>query len=210
MSPKKLFIILVILILLILGLVGLLFLFPPKQQTVPTETQQPPAAAQQPTAAKPPSSSTNGTVKQIKEFDDSIFYGNTDTRAETQSSAMSAELQLMARNFLETYASFSSNSGYARITGLYEKMTPAMKAFTVSWIEKDPSQEKSSNFYSIQTEVLQTEMRNATKSHAAVLLDTRRTETDAPEFYNKLVNQTARVELKKISGVWKVDGVFWE
>lgn len=210
-SPKKLFIILVILIILILGLAGLLFLFPPKQQTVPaeTKTQQTPAPTQQPTAPKPPSSSAGGTATQIKEFDDSIFYGNTDTEAETKSSALRAELQLMARNFLDTYGSFSSNSGYAHITGLYEKMTPEMKTFTMLWLEKDPAREKSSSFYSIETEVMQTEMRNAAKSQATVFIDAKRIETDAPEFYNRATNQTARVELKKVGGEWKVDGVFW-
>lgn len=213
MSPKKLFIILVVLIILTLGLVGVLFLFPTAPlpgAPEPPKSAEPPGAVQKPSLKAKPAQPQAASPQKIKEFDDSIFETNK-TQAETKEDALRGELQLFARNFLENYGSYSSESGYNHLYALYDKMTDGFKEFTEAWLAQNPAKAKSPLFYSIQTTVSQTEVQKFdAPSSATIRVSAHRSETNAPEYYNKQFNQTARVELKKVQGSFKVDGVYWD
>jgi hypothetical protein len=206
MSLKKFFIPFIILIIVILVLEGvLLFLTQKQKEPAPPapveERPKPPAPVEEkPKEVKKP---------EIKEFDDSFLKTKQKSVKPTEEEREKAALNLQVRNFVETFGSFSTSSGYVYIENLYSQMTDEFRKQTEGWVKTNPARQKSLKYYSILTEVSEVKIEELTEMNSRLRADTMRTETLVPEFYNQRQRQSAVVELVKVNGEWKVDKVEW-
>jgi len=156
------------------------------------------------------SNQKNQDQQEIKEFDDSFLKNKDQAVPALKEDQDKNQIKVMVRLFLEDYGSFSTNSGYLHIEQLSNQMTPGFWQFTQNWIDQDPALQKSAGFYAIMTDVLDVRILDYSSDQAKILLDTKRTETDAPEYYDKSFKQEAEVELIKQAGQWKVNAVYWK
>jgi hypothetical protein len=209
MSIKKLIILIAILIVAIavLGSIALFALPRESGQINPIPTNK-----IEPLPQEPPNTNANQKppLQAPKEFETIGLFKTDKTTAPSQEEADRALLQLLARNFLEDYGTFSTNGGYDHIKELYKKMTPSMQKFVQEWIESNPAAKRSPTYYGISTEIANITILSKNSEKAQIIADTMRTETDVPEYYNRRFKQEAEIDALKIDGEWKLDRVFWK
>jgi len=212
LPAKKLFIIVAVLCLAISILAVVLILTRDQSPDQDSTIQQSDNITQTPfnepdiAAEKPPEKQE----VQIREFDTSFLENDTAPEPPSQEEQVQANLEMIVRNFVLEYGSYSSNSGYTHIEALYSQMISKMQDHVRNWIHQDPAALESSTFYSIETTISDLEIVNINNINATVEVSTQRQETDVPEYYNKRFNQKAKVELVKIGNDWKVAALYWE
>lgn len=156
---------------------------------------------------------TNGTITTTNSSVVTNDTNSTITNSEPTIgiSVSLTEQQAITRvvtNFTERYGSYSTDTAQQNLAGLNDLMTETL----ASTINKQLSQQKlPDTFYSISTQVAHVDITEYAEGStgATVTVVTRRTEKKGSVAPSTSLTQSARVQLKKVTGVWKVDTFKW-
>lgn len=205
----KKYLIPIIVLFLVIVVLGLLLVFLSRSvQPGPTGTEPGATATARSGDKKQPPLPTPPVP--IQEFDPNLMNPDAPGTAEPGTvEADQAALQLFARNFIEDFGGYSTNSGYEHIERLFPQMTTAMQEFASNWIKSNPARLRSDTFYSIETAVARVEIASYSDTAAVLKLETTRKESDVPEYYNRSFNQNAEVKFVKVKKEWQVEAVEW-
>lgn len=126
--------------------------------------------------------------------------------------AAQLEIRQTAIRFIERWGTYSSQSTLDNIKSLDSSMTEKLRAYSEQYMTQirndHPYQD---GYYGITTKVATFDMLNIDLSagSAELHVNTRREET-IKNAEPVAFTQDAEIHLKRVSGTWLVDGVFWE
>ncbi len=109
----------------------------------------------------------------------------------------------VARDFTERFLSFSNKNDNKHITDIEELVTATMW----DWA-KNQTANATDPLFSQTTKVVSTNVESISGDTAIVTIGVQQRITQEKE--TKTAYKHGRIELMRIGGVWKVDGLFWE
>lgn len=117
------------------------------------------------------------------------------------------ELMIEARNFIERYGSFSTDSQFTNLYELKDEMTNRFWQETEKYIASQQIK-KSQEFYGVSTKVLNISENNSSNNLIIYSALTQRKETKNQT--EKILYQSAELKMVKQGNGWLVDGVSWK
>ncbi|MBI2437103.1 MAG: hypothetical protein HYV41_05215 [Candidatus Magasanikbacteria bacterium] len=135
---------------------------------------------------------------------------NDELVAKPQGSAEEIYVKNLSRLFVERMYTYSNQNNNGHIAELLVLATPGMQ----QWAETQ-GLEQSSNYTGLVTEVLGAEISsfNAELGEAVVAIEVQQkvlNENENGTLDETTTQKSADVNLKKMEGVWLVDGVWWQ
>lgn len=187
---KKIFIYLSIVVLFLLAIILLYFVFrkpavvSPVQNTTPTSTPSTASSTTQPQVFVP--------IKNIPPPPPAT----TEERERLY-------VKQLARTFVERFETYSNQNKNRNITDATELATSNMAGYIAT-----KSQEQGTEYQGVTTKVISMDVADFSGESATVTVGAQvdaQTKDSAKTTY-----KNGRVELKKIEGTWKINGVFWD
>lgn len=119
-------------------------------------------------------------------------------------------LKQLSKIFVDRFATHSTQNPNDNITDVIDLATPTMQA----WL-KTQTKTLSRDYEGVTTEVLASSLAEKTADQATVLIEAQQImenkKADAVGLTNKqMIQRTGKVVLVKVSGVWKIDGLYWD
>lgn len=119
-------------------------------------------------------------------------------------------LKQLSKIFVDRFATHSTQNPNDNITDVIELATPTMQA----WLRTQTKTE-SRDYEGVTTEVLASSIAEKTADKATVLIEAQQIlenkKAEASGLTNKqMVQRTGKVVLVKVSGVWKIEGLYWD
>ncbi len=115
-------------------------------------------------------------------------------------------------SFVETFGSYSNQSGFENMSNLLPYMTPSMKSWAQEQIDKALAKPIPEIYKGITTRTKNhtIEKFNLEEGVAEVMVETQRKELVGESTNFETMDKNILVRLKKHNGVWLVDGAFWQ
>ncbi len=187
---KKIFIMLSIVVLLLLAAILAYFVFFKSKVFVPPVTDTP----------------TSTPVNVVPAPDTRVFTPIKNTPAPAPVNTEEREklyVKQLARTFVERFETYSNQNKNRNIVDATELATENMAGYIAT-----KAQEQGTSYQGVTTRVISMDLASFTLESATVnvgaQVDTQIANSSKTSYKN------GRVELKKISGVWKINGVFWD
>lgn len=123
------------------------------------------------------------------------------------------DVRIIAEPFVERFGSYNNQGGFDNFREIEIFMTDSLKAWVNgTYLAQLTSRMPNLNqYFAVNSKVLssQVDELNQETGKAAMTMNVQRQEiTNGAE--TKLYYQDAQVELQKVDGVWKVNGIFWK
>jgi len=141
----------------------------------------------------------NTTVEITKE--------NAPTLTEEQREEV--DLERLAFSFIERFGSYSNQSNFENIRDLELFMTSSMKRWANKYISQNRSK-MGDIYWGVTTKALAVKSIQIGEQQAMIVISTQRKETSADPNNYRIYNQDAELIFKKISGIWLLDGIYWQ
>jgi hypothetical protein len=137
---------------------------------------------------------------------------NYDISQEEEREADVNDVSKLAMSFAERLGSYSSQSNYSNIVDLQLFMTPAMKDWSYTYIEKLKEENPSTKYYGISTYALSSEILSYDESmgRARILVITQRKEISDDFSDENLFQQNIAIDLVKLDERWMLSGAYWQ
>ncbi|MDP2736305.1 MAG: hypothetical protein Q8O59_00785 [bacterium] len=123
------------------------------------------------------------------------------------------DLARMASAFAERFGSFSNQSDYGNIRDLQIFMTSTMKNWADNYIDDARSRKTQTTiYYGIVTKAISNEVKNfdSDTGRAEILIKTQRRESAGVTGNSKTFYQDIIIKYLRETGVWRVDGIYWQ
>lgn len=159
---------------------------------------------------------SNSNVNAVENTNSSVTVNtnaNTNAAANTnvdtvQGIDITEDSQLLSETFAERYGSFSTDTDFANIEGLYIYMTDSYKTSQQASVATQRAN-ASSESYGVTTNVITTALNTTNESYAKYTHETRRVKTRIGEDDNAY-NQTIVIELQYTDNGWRVNNATWK
>ena len=126
---------------------------------------------------------------------------------------LEAQLKKITNSFVERYGSYSNQTNFENLTDLKFFMTNALKVWIDGYINSQKTRDKRKIiYYGITTKVLNIKIIkfDTRENQVKFLISTQRHEIVGSMVNDKVYYQNVELEMKKESGVWKVNKVEWK
>ncbi len=135
-----------------------------------------------------------------------------DITQEEEREADVNDVSKLAMSFAERLGSYSSQSNYSNIVDLQLFMTPAMKEWSYTYIDRLKSENPSTVYYGISTYALSSQALSydETTGRARVLVITQRKEVGNDLSAEKLFTQNIALDLVRLDDRWLLSGAYWQ
>ena len=133
------------------------------------------------------------------------FTQNNDLTGDEEDLAETARLEQIAKNFIEVYGSYSTDSSYQNLKDLKHLLTESYWADLESYILNTEVE----GAYSIWTTALKAELLKKGRTEASFKVKTKRGERESRIETEKIFYQDAEVYLLKEGGIWLISKVKW-
>ena len=131
----------------------------------------------------------------------------------TSQSVTINDLERIASSFSERFGSYSNHSDYQNIKDLRIFMTDSMKNWADSYVaDQIRNQTDSTIYYGITTKAVSVEMTSYDEDEgtAQARVETQRRESTGVMANSSVSYQAISINFKKVDGMWKVDGAYWQ
>lgn len=185
---KKIFIVLSLAVLFLLASLLIFLVFRNKATPAPVQN--------------PTSTSTTPTVKNQPEVVEPVK-NTPPPPPQTTAEREKLYVKQLARTFVERFETYSNQNKNRNIADATQLATDNMAGYIAT-----KSQVQSTQYQGVTTKVISMEVTDFSSDAATVKVGAQvenQTSTSSQTSY-----KTGRVDLKKIDGVWKVNGVFWD
>lgn len=135
-----------------------------------------------------------------------------DISQEEEREADVNDVSKLAMTFAERLGSYSSQSNYSNIIDLQLFMTPAMKNWSDTYIDRLKSENPSTSYYGISTYALSSQILNYDENmgRAKIMVITQRKEVTDDLSNENLFVQNIVIDLVKLNDKWLLSGAFWQ
>lgn len=185
---KKIFIVLSLAVLFLLASLLIFLVFRNKATPAPVQNPTP--------------TSTTPTVKDQPEIVEPVK-NTPPPPPQTTAEREKLYVKQLARTFVERFETYSNQNKNRNIADATQLATENMAGYIAT-----KSQVQSTQYQGVTTKVISMEVTAFSSDAATVKVGAQvenQTSTSSQTSY-----KTGRVDLKKIDGVWKVNGVFWD